>query len=113
MLKTEEEENSEEENVEDENADMTMMQVQASYKVNQTEKPKQGQKSCVLSQHSKSLQESLEQMLGGEDSEDEEEDDEDHSIPAQLARWCEEVPDIVPGLASQIGGSNQSTRDSL
>ena len=113
MLETEEEENSEEEIVEDESADMTMMQVQASYKVNQTEKPKQGQKSSVLSQHSKSLRESLGKMLGGEDSEDEEEVDEDHGIPAQLARWCEEVPDIVPGLASQVGGSNQQREPGL
>ena len=95
----------------DESSELTMLQVCASYGVHQKQQLLKGQKSYIKQQQSKSLRESIETLLSSENSEEEEE--EDHSVDAQLARWCNEVPGIAPGLASQLTTSNRQKEPGL
>jgi len=96
----------------DESSELTMLQVCASYGVHQKQQLLKGQKSYIKQQQSKSLRESIETLLSSENSEEEEEE-EDHSVDAQLARWCNEVPGIAPGLGSQLTASNRQKEPGL
>ena len=109
------EENFEEDDEAGDGTKLTMLQVCASYGVHQTQKLQTGQKSCVKPTKSKSLRESIEILLSSENSEEGEEDEEveDHSVDAQLARWCKEVPGIIPGLANQQTNSNRQREPGL
>ena len=109
------EENFEEDDEAGDGTKLTMLQVCASYGVHQTQKLQTGQKSCVKPTKSKSLRESIEILLSSENSEEEEEDEEveDHSVDAQLARWCKEVPGIIPGLTNQQTNSNRQREPGL